>query len=63
MLEKASAGDCPAMERVLEPTNKLDAIVAILLTKSWVWVVKEIVTVLPWFVGTLSASATFTLMF
>jgi len=54
---KMPSGDCPVIESEPETPNKLELTMAMLSERSCVWVVKEIVTVLPWFVGTLSAMA------
>ncbi len=55
--EKMPSGDCPVIESEPETPNKLELMMAMLPRRSGVWVVNEIVTVLPWFVGTLSALA------
>jgi hypothetical protein len=58
---KMPSGDCPVIESEPGTPNKSETTVAMLPWRSCVWVLKEIVTVLPWPVGTLSALAIETL--
>ena len=59
--EKMPSGDCPVIESEPGTPNKSETTVAMLPWRSCVWVLKEIVTVLPWPVGILSALAIETL--